>query len=90
MKDHELKLWPTFFWPTMIGVKTFEYRINDRDFQVGDTLWLREWDPGYKTYLGRNIRVLVTHIWSDIPGVPEDYLLMEIRVIQAPWDIKPK
>ncbi|EIA7337258.1 DUF3850 domain-containing protein [Listeria monocytogenes] len=43
-KTHELKILSEYFWDIAEGRKTFEIRKNDRDFQVGDILILREWD----------------------------------------------
>ncbi|EAK9780846.1 ASCH/PUA domain-containing protein [Listeria monocytogenes] len=43
-KTHELKILSEYFWDIAEGRKTFEIRKNDRDFQVGDTLILLEWD----------------------------------------------
>lgn len=44
---HELKTYPKYFQETIEGNKPFEIRKNDRNFQVGDVLILKEWDgPG--------------------------------------------
>lgn len=45
---HVLKCWPVSFEPIINGFKTFEVRKNDRPYNVGDTLILREFEPCYK------------------------------------------
>jgi hypothetical protein len=42
---HELKCWPPYFERLLDGSKTFEVRKDDRGYQTGDWLVLREWDP---------------------------------------------
>lgn len=42
---HRLKILPQYFCRVADGTKTFEIRKNDRGFQFGDTVYLREWDP---------------------------------------------
>lgn len=42
---HELKIWPQYYFQVASGMKTFEYRENDRNFQKGDKVILKEWDP---------------------------------------------
>jgi hypothetical protein len=42
---HVLKTWPDYFDRIEDGTKTFEIRRNDRGFQTGDTLRLREYRP---------------------------------------------
>lgn len=43
--EHELKIWPQYYCRVADGSKTFEIRENDRGFQSGDTVILKEWDP---------------------------------------------
>lgn len=61
---HELKTWPHYFAAVRAGTKTFEIRKNDRDFVVGDTLILQEFDPEDGAYTGqietRAIRFLLS------------------------------
>ncbi len=42
---HVLKCWPIFFEAIDSGLKTFEVRKNDRNYQEGDFLHLEEYDP---------------------------------------------
>ena len=41
-KHHKLKTDPVVFQDSWTGHKNFEIRYNDRDFQVGDSITLRE------------------------------------------------
>ena len=43
--EHHLKTWPDVFAATRFGLKSFDLRINDRDFKVGDYLILEEFEP---------------------------------------------
>lgn len=86
-RRHELKTWLNAFESVMTGVKTAEYRKNDRDYNIGDVLTLREWDPGAPTpegsgqYTGREVMVIVTHILRGPQfEVPEGYAVMSIRL----------
>jgi hypothetical protein len=40
---HELKILPQYYCRVADGSKTFEIRKNDRGFQPGDVVVLREW-----------------------------------------------
>lgn len=59
-REHDLKLAADLFEDVRSGRKTFELRRNDRNFQVGDVLWLRAWDG--VAYDGRSHRVKVTYL----------------------------
>lgn len=65
-KLHHLKTWPTQFQPIVDNLKMFEARrCDDRDFKVGDSLLLREWDPILEGYTGREVYRRVDYI---LPG----------------------
>lgn len=64
-KTHELKLMPEYFDVVANGEKTFEFRYNDRGFQKGDFLRLREYNDkayGSLKYTGREIFVVITYV----------------------------
>ena len=66
MKIHELKSWPQFFTRVISGEKTFELRVNDRDFKLGDFLFLREYDPETEQYSGRFQYARITYIFGSV------------------------
>src|SRR5262245_19533902 len=61
MKEHDLKCWPPFWEDVDSGRKTFELRKDDRAYEVGDVIVLREWHPGVKLYTGRVCRRTVSY-----------------------------
>jgi hypothetical protein len=75
---HELKTWPEYYNAVFDGTKTFEVRKNDRNYQVNDVLYLREWDPLRETYTGSVTKVCVTYILSDPAFVKEGFVIMGI------------
>jgi hypothetical protein len=76
---HELKTWPVYFRAVERGDKTFEYRKNDRDFKVGDTDVLREWDEGAKCYTGAELSFVISYVLKDIMNVPEGYAILGFK-----------
>lgn len=80
MKIHELKAWPDYFFRVFAGQKKFEVRKNDRDYQIGDILHLREWDPDTNEYTGKEMKVEVHYV---LPGgqfgIQPDYCVMSIQ-----------
>lgn len=90
MKKHELKILPQYFQPVWDGTKTFELRKDDRDYQRGDILVLREWDG--EKYTGSALCVKVTYILQDADkyGLKNGYVIMGIRRIESNDDFKPQ
>jgi hypothetical protein len=91
---HELKCWPDLFQAMLDGTKPFEARRNDRNFQVGDVLLLREWTPADSIhsrlgeYSGREIRAKVTFILhgsenNQKTGIGEGFCVMGIKRIET-------
>ena len=66
--QHELKCWPQFFEAILADKKRHDLRRFDRQFEVGDHLLLREFDPVGSAYTGRQQLVEVTFITS--PSLP--------------------
>lgn len=58
----ELKSWPETFTRILDGTKRYEVRKADRDFQVGQMVRLREWDPQTQLYTGREATIRITHL----------------------------
>jgi hypothetical protein len=78
-KTHELKTWPLYFQEVFMGHKTFEIRINDRDFQVGDYVILKEWDGVRKVFTGRELARTITYILNGGQfGIQDEYVIMSI------------
>lgn len=81
MKRHELKTWVVPFVAIAIEeAKHHEIRFDDRGYQVGDTLFLREYIKEEERYTGRAREYEVTYI-SRGPdwGLPERLVVMSVE-----------
>jgi hypothetical protein len=65
------------------GEKAFELRVNDRDFRVGDTLRLLEWEPNAARFTGNKIDCQVTYIAQGVFGLPPDLCVMSVAAVTA-------
>lgn len=87
---HELKTDSAVFHDVRAGEKTFEIRKNDRNFQVGDTLLLRETAftgnamanlGAPLKYTGDELTVTVTYIIKGpVYGLADNWCIMSIYV----------
>lgn len=77
-KTHELKCWLRYFEAIVHGKKTFDLRYNDRDYRIGDTLILREYDNDKKEYTRRQTRVRVTDTFADF-GLISGWIAISIE-----------
>ena len=79
MTVHYLKIKPEYYKDVECGLKKFELRKNDRNFQVGDILMLIKLDDeGNET--DQVIRVKVSYILKDCPqyGLKDGYAILGI------------
>lgn len=76
---HVLKTWPKPFSAILTFHKRHEVRRADRDFQVGDLLHLREYNPETQQYTGRECSCRVNYITRPGTfGLPADLCVMSI------------
>ena len=61
-RTHELQLWSSCFAAVAAGTKPFDVRENYPDYQVGDALLIREYDPDSGTYSGQTLLRYVSHV----------------------------
>ena len=77
MKTHKIKTRTPYFQEVMDGKKPFDYRLNDRNYQVGDELHQIEWDEKEQKETGRQCWTKIVSIMKGgIFGIPEDYCII--------------
>ena len=77
MKINELKIQPKYFTEVLYKRKNFELRKDDRNYQVGDLITLREYENG--AYTGREIKNLpISFILRDCQeyGLKDGYCIL--------------
>jgi ASC-1-like (ASCH) protein len=72
---HRLKTLQPYYREVKERKKNFELRLNDRDFQVGDTVVLEEWTG--ESLTGAGITRKIKYILKDCPqyGLKEGYCI---------------
>ncbi|HHG9959418.1 TPA: DUF3850 domain-containing protein [Yersinia enterocolitica] len=78
---HALKILPKYFDAVFTGCKKAEFRLNNRDFSVGDYLILKEWELN-AGYSGRRIVVEVTDVTPCNFAIP-NYVMLSFEGIDS-------
>lgn len=78
--EHELKLDTAYFARVESGQKTFEIRKNDRDYQVGDTLLLREYDPKGEYFIDHSSAIQAKIVYMSTAYQQDGYCVLGIEV----------
>jgi hypothetical protein len=82
-KHHDIKIHPQHFRSVQANEMPFQIRFNDRDYQAGDTLTMKEWKPdelgkGGK-YSGLEIHRVINHVFDELPGLQSGFVAFSIR-----------
>ena len=77
-QHHRLKTLTNYYQDVEKGKKNFEVRFNDRNFKVGDILYLEEFVPP-STYTGRQIVKEVVYILDDQDFCKEGYVTIGLK-----------
>ncbi|QXO10366.1 hypothetical protein [Proteus phage vB_PmiM_ZX7] len=62
MKKHEIKIYPLYFSQVCYGLKKAELRINDRNYQIGELVCMKEYNPDTKSYTGNFVTIEITMV----------------------------
>lgn len=73
---HNLKMFTPNFQPVVNGVKRHDIRLNDRDYQAGDTVTLFEGEHSEGVFIktGRTISAKISYM--DTYGVCDGYVAL--------------
>lgn len=79
IKKHNVKIQPEYYKAVIAGMKTFELRKNDRNYEVGDTVCLEEHDGD--EFTGRYVTVTITYVLKNVPeyGLQDGYCIFGWR-----------
>lgn len=78
-KTHILKTINPYFADLRDGRKKFEVRKNDRNFQIGDTLILEEYNKETQQKTGKEEIRYITYIYEDNVRLMGDYVVLELN-----------
>lgn len=75
---HFVKCDKEVFEATRQGVKPYEVRLNDRDYQIGDKLMLQEWDSEAQKFTGSSHEtgVITSILKGGQYGIMEGYVIL--------------
>ena len=80
MKTHDLKITQEYFLAKLQGIKPFEVRINDREYEIGDILVLHELNEDMEC-TGRTITQSVNYKFENPDYLPKGYVILSGEII---------
>lgn len=78
---HKLKTLPKYYEAIIKGDKTFEVRIDDRDYQVNDTLILQKFNNNQYLYDDYEVKIIyiLGRNEDEKMFVPQGYVILGIK-----------
>ena len=77
-KVHCVKILPDNFDNVISKKMSFQIRKDDRDYRLGDCMYLQEFT---NEYTGRALPVKINHILRESEGLRDGYVLLNIEVL---------
>lgn len=87
MKIHTIKTVNPYFTLARDGVKGFELRKNDRNFEINDWIISREYSPELDKYSDRVLIGKIIYALQNFVGLEKDYCILQIQYIQSTFDM---
>lgn len=78
-----LKTVQPYFDLVFKGIKNFEVRKNDRNFQVGQFVLLREYNAQDDTYTGRMVMARIRYILDSADYVKDGYTILQLEQLRT-------
>ncbi|MES1977539.1 MAG: DUF3850 domain-containing protein [Pseudomonadota bacterium] len=78
---HDLKVWSMYWGALASGDKPFDVRLNDRDYQVGDLLRMRDYNQATGTYTGLELWREITYILLNDLFCKPGHVVLGLRAI---------
>lgn len=80
MKTHELKIWPEYFEAVTAGQLRGCARRHDRDYEVGDIVILKEYNPVTYEYTGQFTCKRISYILrGGVFGIDPEYSVLSLE-----------
>lgn len=80
---HQIKILDKYYRAITSGIKTFEIRNNDRNYQVGDLLKFNVINDNKVTIHQPEVLYMITYILQDVPGLKLGYVIFGIKVFEV-------
>lgn len=90
MAHHVLKCINPYFSDVLNLEKTFEVRMNDRNFLVGDIVFLMEYDVVLKEFSGRFVILEIDYLFNapEVVLLPKGFCVFSFSILFSYASIK--